>query len=606
MNSLPETKNLINHNILMLFIFFASALSYNVWRGDCIAILDTYKYDLTNFTSITIHNQTDDFYYYMRLCPDFEQGDTADVFLLQCPKKSGKSCRYVITQNSLDYKPRNTKNFSEGIIYYANSEPFSDDDGKTYKTLDLEYDLICDPTAVSPSERDFTLTIDESNLGLITARARTSAACPTIVPSPSPTPEYQPECDYRDRIDDNITFGIDGNLNTLNDGPFGIKTKLMIDGTEKILYYQPCERMLCPPTYNCTSNGYSSAWLCSSGTTNRVCDSYGVGVEDVDFHPLDSSHLDRGMLLRLEDSATKKAVNFTLQCVDEDSYPEGHIKWPSVATITDNTLILFGSAAEMCIRPIPTATPPPASVCSYESVVYDNKKIQMNLMDLNYPDGWSADVQVIGDRSHPNSQLKYQPCGNMICPEGVFCDGDEDSQIWLCYDDDGIKTCIGYGLSKNNVSMQLFQPGSLTGGVQANYKGDMKRSANVIFLCDEKLSNFQITLPDSVTMSFRSLSFYVYAKQACPIDAGGGDDDDSGEKNKVTGGAIFLIILSIAIVFYFAIGMIIIYVKEGVIRIPNEAFWKSFGECVVIGAKYIFTCGKKSEVLLQTNYENLK
>lgn len=37
----------------------------------------------------------------------------------------------------------------------------------------------------------------------------------------------------------------------------------------------------------------------------------------------------------------------------------------------------------------------------------------------------------------------------MICPEGVFCDGDEDSQIWLCYDDDGIKTCIGYGLSKN-------------------------------------------------------------------------------------------------------------------------------------------------------------
>lgn len=602
----------------MLFLLVSFVFSYNIWRGDCVAILDRYKYDLTRFVGKTLTNYTDNNIYYLRLCPENDRGDTADVFVLQCPK-SAPSCRYLITQNSLDYKPRNPNNFSEGVIYFASSEPFSDDDGKTYKTLDLQYDLICDPTATG-SDVEFTLTFDESQLGMITARAHTAAGCPEIVPSPTPTPDYQPECDYTDRIDDNITFGIKGNLNALNDGPFGIKSELIIDGYKKYLYYQPCERMLCPPTYTCSTNGYSSAWLCEIKGETRTCESYGVGVENVDFHPLDEDHLDRGMLLRLEDETTKKAVNFTLQCVNEESYPEGHIKFPNVASIKDDTLFMFGSAAEMCIRPIPTTTPVPAEVCAYESVVYDNKKISMNLLNLNLGDvGWSSNVQIIGDRDHPNSKLIYQPCGSLKCPDGVFCDGDEDAQVWLCYDDDDdVKTCIGYGLYKNNVSVSLYIPGSLTGGVNAKYKGDMKRMADVIYLCDEELTSSVITLPESVTMSSRTLSFYVYSKQACPVNAtdggggddGGDDDDDDGDdgdkKRKVTGGAIFLIIIAVAAVFYFAFGTIFIYIKEGAIHIPNEDFWRTFGECVVTGATFIFTCGKKTDIILQSNYENLK
>lgn len=608
-----------------------------------MAIIDQYKYDLTRFTGITINNQTKNNIYYIRLCPDYELGDSFDTFVLQCPIASGESCRHLITQNSLDYKPRNPNNFSEGVIYFASSEPFLGDDKKAYKTMDIQFDLICDLQSTS-SNVEFTLTFDESTLGLITARARTAAACPTIVPSPTPTPQYQPECDYVDRIDDNITFGINGNLNELNDGPFGIKKELVINGFKKILYYQPCERMLCPPLFNCSTNGYSSAWLCEINGNNRTCESYGVGVENVDFHPLDSSHLENGMLLHLEDSQTKKSVDFTLQCVDENNYPEGHIKWPSVGTISDNTLSLLGSAAEMCIRPIPTTTPVPENVCIYNSEIYDDKIVSMNLIDLNFgTKGWEKDVKIVGDRSHPNSKLLYQPCGSMICPEGVFCEGDEDAQVWLCYDDDdAIKTCIGYGLYKNNVTLELYIPGSLSSGLQAKYKGDMKRKANVVFLCDEYLDHYSIKLPETVTITSRSISFFVYSSQACPIDSilptetlkptqtqtktysptsteypsqtpietstpkPSDGSDDAHKRAKITGGAIFLIVIAILIVLYLSIGLIVIYVKDGVVRIPNEAFWQSFGQCVIIGATYIFTCGKKNpQITLDTNYENL-
>lgn len=615
----------------MFFVFIYATNSYNIWRGDCIAILDRYQYDLTRFSGITIMNQTTKNNYFIRLCPDSDLGDSFDTFVLQCPVSGGESCRHLITQNSLDYKPRNPNNFSEGVIYFASSEPFLDEDKKTYKTMDIQFDLICDPK-MTEANVDFTLTFDESSLGLITARARTAAACPTIVPSPTPTPAYQPECDYVDRIDDNITFGINGNLNELNDGPFGIKKEIIIDGSKKIIYYQPCERMLCPPAFTCSTNGYSSAWLCEINGNNKTCESYGVGVENVDFHPLDSSHLEYGMLLHLEDSQTKKAVDFTLQCIDENNYPEGHIKFPNVGTISDNTLSLFGSAAEMCIRPIPTITPVPENVCIYNSEIYDDKKVSMNLIDLNLGNvGWQNDVQIIGDRSHPNSKILFQPCGSMICPEGVFCEGDEDAEIWLCYDDDDdVKTCIGYGLYKNNVTLDLYIPGSLSSGLQAKYTGDMKRKANVIFLCDENLGHSTIKLPDTVSITARSISFFVYSKQACPIDADlptqtpkptqkpteipsatpkptddDGDDIDN-KREKVTGGAIFLIIIATLIVLYLSIGSVVVYIKEGVIHIPNNDFWESFGQNIIIGATFLFTCGKKQpHITLDTNYENL-
>ena len=74
----------------------------------------------------------------------------------------------------------------------------------------------------------------------------------------------------------------------------------------------------------------------------------------------------------------------------------------------------------------------------------------------------------------------------------------------------------------------------------------------------------------------------------------------------MTGGAIFLIIIATLIVLYLSIGSVVVYIKEGVIHIPNNDFWESFGQNIIIGATFLFTCGKKQpHITLDTNYENL-
>ncbi|OHS97640.1 hypothetical protein TRFO_09348 [Tritrichomonas foetus] len=593
----------------LFFAFFTTALSYNIYRSDCVAVLDAYKYDLTRFTGQDAFIPSTDYAtYYIRLCPDPTMtGSTMDVFVMQCPKKAGSLCRNIITQNSLDYKPRNAKNFSNGIIYYADSEPFSDDNGRTFRTLDIEFDLECDPSVTTNDTvelfKQWKFTIDDtSRAGFITVRGSHESACPTIVPSPTPTPPYEPDCTYIDRIDTNTSFGISGDLKNLNDGPFGVRAPLKIADTDYVLYYQACERMLCPPTYTCGTSGYSSAWLCQINGSTRFCTSYGVGTEDVDFVPIDSSQLELGMKLKMSDRKTGKSVELTLTCATSEAYPEGHIDWPDTATIFEGkTLEMRGGASEMCFKPIPTTTPQPDSVCHFKTSM-SNRTVDFDLEDLNLGStGWEKPVQIVGDRDHPDSHLIYQPCGSMICPADTYCAGDEDAAIWLCYTDDGIKQCRGYGLYKNNVSLSLYIPSTIDSGVQAKYTGDLKRAGDVIFSCDPSIPKHQLELPETVTLSGRTLSIFIKTSDVCSTSI----KPDDQNKAKISPGAYFLIILAIVVVLYLSIGVLVQYFMKGIVRVPNYEFWGQVGACISAAFSFIFSCGKTTEIALESKYDKI-
>ena len=579
--------------IILLSLFLSLSKAYRIHRGDCYAVIDQYEYDLTRFTGMDAFTPTSlEYQYYIRICPeDFDESttsETVDVFVLQCPQTG--DCITVITQNSLDYKPRNHLNFSEGLIYYADSEPFSTDGGRTYKTLDLVFDLECDPTATT-SNIDLRFTIeDQQASGSIIGRGKTSAACPKIVPSPTPTPAYEPDCSYIDRIDNNITYGIFGNLSLLNDGPFGIRSQISIANKNYILFYQPCERMLCPPTYTCSSQGYSSAWLCSN--EGRTCDSYGVGQNDVSFVPLDSSHLDKGVALFMEDTSLKRSVNLTLTCIDPSSYPDGHINFPDTATLNGNALSLSGQAGEVCFTPIPTPTPKPDSVCHF-----DENDIELKLETLNHgQEGWSHNVRVLnnlGNVTQTSATLKYQPCGSLICPPGKYCAGDEDASVWLCYKNEDLDQCLAYGLYKNSVSFSLNNPSEPKDGVIAKYAGDMKREAIVTYLCDKSLHEHEISFSNDVKLVGRSLYISAHSKAVCTASSG------------LSGGAIFLIILACLIVVYIIGGFAYSLIKEGTLSFPHKDFWVEFGHCIVTAVTYMFSCGKNSEYNLESKYDKI-
>ena len=71
---------------------------------------------------------------------------------------------------------------------------------------------------------------------------------------------------------------------------------------------------------------------------------------------------------------------------------------------------------------------------------------------------------------------------------------------------------------------------------------------------------------------------------------------------KTSGGAIFLIALSVLFVGYFGIGTLVMYISSGSIAVPFDSFWTEFYECIETAIVFIFTCGKSRAV---TTYDNI-
>ncbi|KAH0790482.1 hypothetical protein GPJ56_005601 [Histomonas meleagridis] len=422
-------------------------------------------------------------------------------------------CRNVITQNSFDYKPLYSHDFSKGILYHASSEPYLEDDN-LYHTLDLEFRIYCDPTQTS-SDIPISVEVDDaSEAGLFIVTMNSSAGCPIPTASPSPTPMYQPHCKYIKRLSTNPKVGLDIDLSTLNGGPFGIKIPITIKNEEHELFFQPCERVQCPSTYICVEGTdiYSSSWLCNS---SRICTSYGVSVDNMDFDQIGAQPTN-GMILRLNNTFNNKKSEIYMRC--KHNFPNDHFFWSPQGELNDEVFSILGQSEELCVTPIPS--PDPYS-CHF-STEQKNYSLNINLTKYNKdPNGYEQIVEVydhIGN--HYQRKLLYNPCGHISCPKNAFCDGDEDAQIWLCHDISSQSNCIGYGLAINNVTMELYEESDLFSGILALYKGDIKRTADITYVCNENLKENEIIIPKVLNLTGHKLMFEVESKDACPINIG--------------------------------------------------------------------------------------
>ncbi|OHT02840.1 hypothetical protein TRFO_29911 [Tritrichomonas foetus] len=625
--------------ILITFLSLAVSTDYNIIRGNCEVLLDKYFFSMIDFKdmdSIQYRPTSSEFAYILRLCSDGATTDIDyfDVFLIQMSSKTGKSVN-VITQNSFDYRPLNTANISEGFIYYADSEPFESPKDQSIRTLDLEIQIRCDPSITTLDIQnliEFSVT-DSISAGKFIAKFNHSFGCPKAThPTPTPTPAFQVDCEYIDRLDSDPKRGIWADLSFMNDGPYGIKTIQNVAGVNHYLYFQPCERIQCPPNFICpTKIEYSSAWLCNE---SLHCDSFGVSNEEYDFRPIDSD-LTKGMVLRFDDKQLDRSFELTLTCLED--YPDGHIKWDTKsASISSSSVKVSGKTKEVCLKPIPTTTPHPQAKCTFENE-QGNYKVSIDLEKLNKGQGtgWTADVSVMaGHESYPPSKLIYQPCGSVICPADAFCNGDEDAEIWLCFDNDGTLECDGYGLLKYNMTLELFDDDDLSDGVQASYFGDGKRRANVIYQCNENLAEGSLGLPESVNLDYRTLSFFIQSKDVCPkqisptttsttqtktlsptltntithtqtqtqtftktapptLTATVSPEPEPEKRSNAGGGAYFLLIVFCAAILYVVIGILFEFVKSGAVALPNASFWSEFYLCVEEAILFIGSCGKK-------------
>jgi hypothetical protein len=530
-------------------------------------------------------------------------------------------CLNIVTQNSFDWRPYNPDNFSEGVIYFAEGEPYLGTDA-SYRTLDIEWWIHCSPgTDITPS-----FIVDDSDAlttGLIIAQVNSSAGCPIPTSPPTPTPAYNPKCRYVSRWTANQSLGVQIDLAELNDGPFGVKSLSL---GNSVLYFQACERMTCPPLYQCPEDlgSLSSAWLCNS--TSWECVSYGVGVDAVDVKPKNSD-VSQGIILSMSNPANSRSVELWLTC-EEHGFPAGHINWSQSATIDNGRLQLQGSALETCLKVI---EPPGNQTCNF-SVVNDQRSLQLDLEQLNRGGGYQALVNVRGVPGYPDSLLYYQPCGSLFCPTGTFCQGVEDAAIWLCRDESGIQLCTAYGLWENNLTMSLLYPETPEGGVGAVYIGDMRYTAQVSYFCNRSMAYGEIALPSGVTLVGDQMRFIIMSRNACvqpdpspsqspnstpspsqipspsqsdtpstsPSNTPSYSESPSPNNGTVepaaaTGGAVFVVVILLGGIVYVAAGVAINWLRTGIPEIPNANFWTEVGECIVTAVQWIVSCGESSK-----------
>jgi hypothetical protein len=540
----------------------------------------------------------------MRICPSNASNINDDVFLIKANRTVAVD---VITQNSFDYRPYNAQNFSEGIIYYAQGEPYVMPDS-TYHTLDIEWWIICDPAGDSIPE--FIIDDDDTTIdGLIIGRIRSPAGCPVPASVPSPTPFYNPKCQYTDRWDQNTSLGVQFDLADLNDGPFGVKSIIWLHGVQFILYFQTCERMTCPPLYSCPEepDSLSSVWLCN---LSGYCTSFGVGVDAVDIRPKNQDVL-QGMVLTMTNPFNQKSAELWLTC--RNDFPDGHIDWSPNGIVDNGRLLVNGSTTAVCLREI---VPPGSQACNF-SASAGPLEISIDLEHLNVPSGWRSSVDVQGVLGYPHSWLYYEPCGSLVCPPHMYCQGVEDAAIWLCRNESNISLCTAYGLWGNPLTLSLYSQFSLDSGVKASYVGDLRSTADVQFVCNRSLGFNEILMPSYVTLTHEAMQLIVQSRQACampdptprpqslsptPTHSYTGSPPSSPDfvPHKASGGAIFLLILLVGGLLYFSGGIVISMIHTGIPSVPHARMWRTLMNLICLSVRWIINCGK-----IDRPYENI-
>ncbi|OHT02955.1 hypothetical protein TRFO_29767 [Tritrichomonas foetus] len=496
---------------------------YPIDRDFCKVNIDGYQYSLLGMANRVDKYKppNENYTYIMRICKEITQADLpintsidlSDAYVVRCDTKE---CQVLIHENSFDWTFYNANDKASGVIYHAIGEPFKISD-ISYYTFDVQYNFMCNPDSTDPDVAAryifSNIDTDESLLKIMVDTAYGCGQGNQSIPTPTPNP-FTPNCDYTDRYDELMDYGIDLHLGDMNGGPYGIRSVNLSINSGIImgyLFYQPCERMECPPGYKCKSDSYSSAWFCLYDS--HECESWGIIRNQEKFVTPQEDLLDGVNVTFTHETEDKKMV-LMLGC--DRFLPKNHIDFASKVTKSGNEAVIKGRSQNACIVPLPDPTPKPEK-CKFEATNPTQKStITLNMVDYDKGDmvGWTADVKISSTKE--NAVLYYEPCDNVFCPKGAYCEGDEDATIYLCkLSTSGKQECAGYGLLNNSINMYFMSVYDITEGVKVDYSADLGRTAVVNWRCDSTLASKQLRLPTEVSLYKNELSFEVYSKDAC-------------------------------------------------------------------------------------------
>ncbi|KAH0793087.1 hypothetical protein GPJ56_002982 [Histomonas meleagridis] len=438
-----------------------------------------------------------------------------------------RKCIPLSSFYDFDWKPILEHNLDTGVVNFADGEPFQINP-ETYDDWETYFEFRCDQS-VEEAEPVYIVDRISDQFQRIHIRFDDKRGCPKVVTinTPSPTPTFETDTYVTFRHPDDTHLAILFDMKEVNGGPLGLMTPAKFpNGDAGYLFLAPADQILqCPYGATCGRETKSSAWLCNEPIT--TCESYGLldnsATTELDDDLIDDSDIFQGFYVRYHHPTTHdRYTQLNLTC--NRNLPAGHIVFLGIDHTSNDGHVLQVAGESIYACPTPNPVPVPhEGLCQFEYVqTGSNYGINMDLEKYNAQGGIKKEVKLTGVLPQTTYDLYYQPCGAMICPPNSDCD-DEDATVYACTKPDtasGLPAeCHAYGLMKNNLTATV-NGGYVMNGITVTYVGDIKRRAQVEYVCNENLGDSEILLPDTMVVRDRTLRFTVQTKSACAVGTG--------------------------------------------------------------------------------------
>jgi len=419
---------------------------------------------------------------------------------------------------------------------------------------------------------------------------------PTKGPTPTPTPFPSPNAlMFYTNNTHYILIDLENPDQTQSVSNFVIASQGRLGNIQH--YWAPFKDYPCPRGYDCGEFTNASSWVCWFSEDNKkLCFPSGMYKYGVTMKPMNAKNLDLGAILRYQ-GAYDIDLEIRAECVtsmSRDLPLTSNAAFHSGSngyeySFISKTSLSCPSAFHKPVQPTyrPTSTPKPEY---YETVNFSAKYTQGNLtweVDLNkFSGSYTFDVALGYHTYYEFATILYSPKNRVSCLKNYDCQGFEPANVWKCFrDENGQNKCFPIGDYRYLLEFEGNEPYQ---GIHLNYHGGLGGYETYItFVCDESVSKKSIKFaPVGEQTPQKVAIFYAHTSAVCPYIP--------SKVRASTFGATFLAVVTISATMYVFIGVAFGFFKNGSVALPNASFWSEFWECVVAGAAFVGTCGKKT------------
>ena len=359
----------------MLFSFLALSLCAGnlpmSWE-QCAVTIGEYRWDLAKAGLLNkiFTYSIDGIDFYVKVCEEIKEHEAPDYTnitmiganALKC-NKTARRCIPFASIWDFQWTLKSAGNPELGVVWESDGIPYRISSVE-WEDWEMEFEFACNRESTS-FDPEYIYDSTKGDPRLVIKFSNRFGCGEKTSPTPSPTPEFNPDTDVLFREPTMPTYAVAMDMKDVDGGRFGIHSPVIYDlenNDIRFLILNPTRRMYdCPFGARCDDldgNG-TSAWVCTfehqgDDVVLDDCESYGYLPDGKIKYDLDmDGDITQGFHYRLEPALSGKVLELHVDC--DNLYPEGHMMVDPLKTQVqgkDNFILkVVAEAKEACIRP---------------------------------------------------------------------------------------------------------------------------------------------------------------------------------------------------------------------------------------------------------------